>query len=497
MEAAKVFKRFSLLSAGAWVGLALVLGTGLTYYAERKMLERTTLASLDHFQHLPHFMIGTEDFVQLKVGEEYDRFDRFIKARFFDPKVFAIKIYDRSGVLVYHSRERSLVGRSFADNLQLERVLQQGHAVMEISELKGSEHVAERASGHGRLLEAYIPILQEGSGRVLGAYEIYSSLAPLYQDLWNMRAVVWSSVIFGLFLLYAVLTWTFRRASRTILDQNEALAKQAQDLKQAYEELKTAQGQLVRSERLASAGRLAAGIVHEIGNPLASILGMVDLLLRCKGRPQDRKECRENVERVASETIRLKGILQGLLDYTRPTGKQVRPLEVNKVVEKTMLLLLSHEAFHGIEVIRHLQEPSPWALADEGLLQQVLVNVLMNAAQAMPRGGRISIGTEAGPVKPWQEGTISVGRRFDPDEDAAIMTVADTGPGIPQKDLPRIFEPFFSTKVTGKGVGLGLAICHSIIEGLQGAITVESRRGPGTTFYILLPPDGGGQPHGG
>ena len=497
MEAAKVFKRFSLLSAGAWVGLALVLGTGLTYYAERKMLERTTLASLDHFQHLPHFMIGTEDFVQLKVGEEYDRFDRFIKARFFDPKVFAIKIYDRSGVLVYHSRERSLVGRSFADNLQLERVLQQGHAVMEISELKGSEHVAERASGHGRLLEAYIPILQEGSGRVLGAYEIYSSLAPLYQDLWNMRAVVWSSVIFGLFLLYAVLTWTFRRASRTILDQNEALAKQAQDLKQAYEELKTAQGQLVRSERLASAGRLAAGIVHEIGNPLASILGMVDLLLRCKGRPQDRKECRENVERVASETIRLKGILQGLLDYTRPTGKQVRPLEVNKVVEKTMLLLLSHEAFHGIEVIRHLQEPSPWALADEGLLQQVLVNVLMNAAQAMPRGGRISIGTEAGPVKPWQEGTISVGRRFDPDEDAAIMTVADTGPGIPQKDLPRIFEPFFSTKETGKGVGLGLAICHSIIEGLQGAIAVESRRGPGTTIYILLPPDGGGQPHGG
>jgi signal transduction histidine kinase len=137
------------------------------------------------------------------------------------------------------------------------------------------------------------------------------------------------------------------------------------------------------------------------------------------------------------------------------------------------------------------------ALADEGLLQQVLVNVLMNAAQAMPRGGRISIGTEAGPVKPWQERTISVGRRFDPDEDAAIMTVADSGPGIPQKDLPRMFEPFFSTKETGKGVGLGLAICHSIIEGLQGAIAVESRRGLGTTFYILLPPDGGGQTHGG
>ncbi len=496
MEAAKPLRRFSLMSAGVWVGLALLLGAGLTYYAEQRMLERTTLASLDHFRHLPHFMVATEEFVQLKVGEEYDRFDRFIKARFFDPKVFTIKIYDRGGILVYHSRDRSLVGRSFPDNLQLEKALQ-GKAVMELSELKGSEHVAERDFGHRRLLEAYIPILQGTSGRVLGAYEVYSPLAPLYRDLRNMRLVVWSSVIFGLFLLYAALSWTFRRASRTILEQNAALAKQAQELKQAYEELKATQGQLVRSERLASAGRVAAGVVHEIGNPLASILGMVDLLLRCKGRPQDHQECRENLERVASETVRLKGILQGLLDYARPAGKQVRSLEVNKVVERTMLLLSSHNAFQGIQVMQKFQEPSPLALADEGLLQQVLVNILMNAAQAMPKGGRISIATEARPVKPWQEGIVSVGRCFDPDEEAAIITVADTGPGIPHEDLPRIFEPFFSTKETRRGVGLGLAICHSIVEGLKGAIAVESRSGLGTTFYILLPSDRGGPSHDG
>jgi signal transduction histidine kinase len=498
MEAVKLSKKFSFVSAGVWVGVALVLGTGLTYYAEQKMLERTTLASLDHFRHLPHFMIATEAFVQLKVGEEYDRFDRFIKARFFDPYVFTIKIYDRSGVLVYHSQDRSLVGHSFPDNLQLEKALQQGRAVMELSELKGSEHVSERALEDGRLVEAYIPILQEGSGRVLGAYEVYSSIEPLYQDLWNMRAVVWSSVIFGLFLLYAALSWTFRRASRTILNQNEALAKQAQDLKQAYEELKAAQEQLVRSERLASAGRLAAGVVHEVGNPLASVLGMVDLLSRCEGRPEDIQDCRENLQRVASEVVRLKGILRGLLDYARPAERQVRPLEVNKVLEKTMPLVLSHRAFQGIQVMQKFQEPSPWALADEGLLQQVLVNILMNAAQTMPKEGRVSIATEAKAVKLRQEATIiSVGRRFDPDEEAAIITVADSGPGIRQEDLPRIFEPFFSTKETGKGVGLGLAICHSIIEGLKGAIAVESRLGLGTTFYILLPSDGGGQPHGG
>ena len=497
MDAAKPLRRFSLMSAGVCVSLVLLLGAGLTYYAEQRMFERTTLASLDHFRHLPHFMVATEEFVQLKVGDEYDRFARFITARLFNPKVFTIKIYDRRGVLVYHSRDRSLVGRSFPDNLQLEKALQQGRAVMELSELKGSEHVAERALQYRRLLEAYIPILEESSGRVLGTYEIYSSLEPLYRDLQSMRVVVWSSVVFGLFLLYAALSWTFRRASRTILEQNAALAKQAQELKQAYEELKATHVQLVRSERLASAGRVAAGVVHEVGNPLACILGMVDLLLRCKGRPQDRKECHENLERVASETVRLKGILQGLLDYARPAGKQVRSLEVNKVVERTTLLLLSHKAFHGIQVVQRLQEPSPWALADEGLLQQVLVNILMNAAQAMPKGGRISIATEARPVKPWQEGSVSVGRCFDPDEEAAIITVADTGPGIPHEDLPRIFEPFFSTKETRRGVGLGLAICHSIVEGLKGAIAVESRFGLGTTFHILLPSDRGGPSHGG
>ena len=495
MEADKVFKRFSLLSAGAWVGVALLLGVGLTYYAERKMLERTTLASLDHFQHLSHFMIATEEFVQLRGGDEYDRLDNFIKTKFIGPKVFSVKIYDRSGVLVYHSRDRSLVGRSFPNNLQLETALQ-GKTVMGLSRLAGDEHVSERASGHRRLLEVYIPILQPGSRQVIGAYEVYSSLAPLYQDIRNMRAVVWSSVIFGLFLLYAALSWTFRRASGTIVEQNEALAKQAQDLKQAYEELKAAQEQLVRSERVASAGRLAAGVVHEIGNPLASILGTVDLLLRCQGTPHDRKECRESVERIASETVRLKGILQGLLNYVRPTGREVRPLEVNKVVEKTMLLLLSHEAFYGIQVDQRLQEPSAWALADEGLLQQILVNILMNAAQAMHKRGRITIVTEAGPVKPWQKGTVSVGRRFDRDEEVAIITVADNGPGIPQEDLPHIFEPFFSTKETGRGVGLGLAICHSVIEGLKGAIAAESRLGLGTTFYILLPSNGGEPSHG-
>lgn len=495
MEAAKVFKRFSLMSAGVWVGLALLLGAGITYYAERRMLEQATTATLNYFQRLPRFMVTSEDFVRLKEGKEYDRFDRLIKARFFPPQILCVKIYDRDGRLVYHTPDRTLIGRIFSDDVQLKKALQ-GEVALNLSRLEGSKHVFEDRVGSPQILEIHIPILMEGTNRVIGAYEIYSPLNPLYRDIWRMRAVVWSSVIFGLFLLYAALSWTFRRASRTILEQNEALAKQAEGLKQAYEGLKAAQEQLVRSERLASAGRLAAGIVHEIGNPLASVLGMVDLLLRCQGTPKQRKECQENLERLASEIVRLKRILQGLLDYARPASKEIKPLPINGVVERTMLLLLSQKAFRDIQVIRRLQEPSPWALADERLLQQVLVNILVNAAQAMPKGGKISIATELQPVRAWPDGIVSVGRHFDPDEEAAVISVADTGSGIPREDLQRIFEPFFSTKEVGKGVGLGLAICHSLIEELKGAITVESRLGRGTTFSILLP-NGGVKSHGG
>lgn len=485
MEAAKVFKRFSSLSAGFWVGLALLLGAGITYYAERRMLELATTATLSYFQHLPRFMVTSEDFVRLKEGEKYDRFDRLIKARFLTPPIFCVKIYDTDGRLVYHAPDRTSIGRTFSHDQQLRKALQ-GEVALNLKRLEGGEHAFE-GKGSPQVLEIHVPVLLEGTDRVIGAFEIYSPLDPLYRGIWKMRAVVWSSVVFGLFLLYAALSWTFRRASRTILTQNEALAVRAEDLKKAYEELKAAEEQLVRSERLASAGRLAAGIVHEIGNPLASVLGMVDLLLRCRGTPQEKKECRENLERLASEIIRLKGILQGLLDYTRPASKEVKPLPINGVVERTMLLLSSQKMFRGIQLIQRLQEPSPFALADERLLQQVIMNVLMNAAQAMPQGGRINIITEIGPVKEQPEGTIAVGRPFGPDGEAATIAIADTGPGIPQEDLPRIFEPFFSTKETGKGVGLGLAICHSLIEAMKGAIVVESHPGLGTTFYILLP----------
>ncbi len=484
----RFLRRFSVMSAGLWVAAALLLGAGVTYIVEQRMLERSSIATLDYYQRLTRYLVTDEDFVRPKTGEAYERFDATIRRNFLTPRVFSVKIYDREGTLTYYSLDRTQVGRRFSDNPDLQKALA-GQVVLELSDLRKGEHAAERQSGQGRLLEVYIPILRKGSDEIIGAYEIYSSVDPLFQDIRRIRTYVWASILFGLLLLYLVLSWTFRRASHTILDQNRALARQADELRQAYDELTRAQSRLVQNEKLASAGRLAAGVVHEIGNPLASVLGLVDLLLRCRGRPQDRLECRENLGRIASEITRLRGILQGLLDYARPAGRILRPSNLNGIVERTLLLVATQPTFRNIKVIQRMEDPAPVARTDDRLLQQILVNVLMNAAQAMPEGGELTVATAQGPAAEGEDG-VTVGKVFAPGDQAASITVGDTGPGIAEGDLPRIFEPFFSTKETGKGVGLGLAICHSIVEELGGAISVRSLPGLGTTACILLPADG-------
>lgn len=482
----RLFKRFSLLSAGLWVGLALVLGTGVTYVVERKMLERATLASLDYFKNLARFIITKEDFVRLRSGADYEVFDRLVREQFFTPHLVTIKIYDRSGTTIYHSRAPELVGRAFPENLSLQQALR-GETVVGLSDLRGAEHVSERRDGYSRLFEVYIPILLEGTNTVIGAYEIYSPIDPFYRKVWDLRLSVWGAVLAGLAVLYAALALTFRRASRTIVEQNQALERTARELRDAYEELQRAQSQAVQSEKLASTGRLAAGIVHEIGNPLGAILGLLDLQLLCRGRPEERADCRDRSERIAGEVVRMKRILQGLLDYARPSPPQLAPVDVNTAVERAVGLVAAQKGFERIAWTRALADSPPRATADVHLLEQVLLNLLLNAAHAAEAGRTILVETGAGPAARWADGDAQVGRTFAPGEQVVAITITDRGPGIPPEHLGRIFEPFFSTRQRGEGSGLGLATCHRLIDALQGALIVESRLGEGTTVRVLLP----------
>jgi len=482
----RLFRNFSLLSAGLWVGAALLLGSAITYLVERKMLEEATLASLDYFKHLARFITMTEDFVRPRTGAEYEAFDRLVRENFFTSNVVTIKIYDRSGTTIYHSRMPELVGKAFPDNRPLQKAFM-GETVVGLSDLKGSEHLAERQAGYSRLFEVYFPIFLQGTNQVIGAYEIYTPIDPFYQKVQILRLSVWGAVIFGLVLLYVTLSLTFRRASRTIVGQNRALERTAAELRAAYEDLKRTQAQLVQSEKLASTGRLAAGMIHEIGNPLASVLGLLELQLLCKGAPQDRAECLDRTERLAGEIARLRGLLRSLLDYARPGPSEAVPLDVNDAVEKSLVFVLSQKDFASLAFDKDLAPGLPPVMADESLLQQVLINILLNAAQASPPGGWVTVTTRAGNGEEAWKGDHAVGRVFQAGEQTVTIAVSDAGPGIPREHLGRIFEPFFSTKGRGEGAGLGLAVCHSIIELLHGALVVELPPGGGATFRVVLP----------
>ena len=246
---------------------------------------------------------------------------------------------------------------------------------------------------------------------------------------------------------------------RAVDSMAQAVAEREELLTQA------ANQQIRRSEQLASVGRLAAGVAHEINNPLTGVLAFADLMREKENMdPQDR----EDLEVIIRETKRAREIVRGLLEYARETPSVKTSLNVNEVVRQTMQLLGKREAFQNVNLVEALAEDLPTVNGDRNQLQQVLVNLSLNACEAMHSGGTLMIGTSRADNK-------------------VVIEVTDTGCGIRPQDLERIFEPFFTTKPVGKGTGLGLSVSSGIIQQHGGTLEVESVPGKGTTFTIHLP----------
>lgn len=230
---------------------------------------------------------------------------------------------------------------------------------------------------------------------------------------------------------------------------------------------KALERQLLHAEKLASVGILAAGVAHEIGNPLSAISGYAQLLDKDDLEPELR---REFSRAIASEAERINRIIRELLDYSRPSSFQGRATQVNPAVEAVLDMFFTQKRLgaYRLEIVRELAPDLPPVNIDRDQLQQVVLNMVMNAAQAMEEGGVLTISTAE------RDGFL----RID---------FSDTGPGIPQENLGRVFDPFFTTKPVGQGTGLGLSICDRIISQAGGRIEVESRPGKGATFTVVLP----------
>ncbi|MGQ9684537.1 MAG: [Fe-Fe] hydrogenase large subunit C-terminal domain-containing protein [Anaerolineae bacterium] len=231
-------------------------------------------------------------------------------------------------------------------------------------------------------------------------------------------------------------------------------------------ELQETQDQLIQSEKLASMGQLAAGVAHEINNPLGTVLLYADLLLRDSPEGDSR---REDLRLILEEARRCKGIVQALLNFARQNKVLAQLTDLNKLCTDMVTEVERLPLFANVRLTTRLDDTLPLIQADPAQLRQALLNLLNNAAEAMPKGGTITISTRA-----------SFGN-------AVELTVSDTGCGIPEENLPKLFTPFFTTKPIGKGTGLGLAITYGIVKMHRGAIDVQSTVGEGTSFIIRLP----------
>jgi two-component system NtrC family sensor kinase len=239
-------------------------------------------------------------------------------------------------------------------------------------------------------------------------------------------------------------------------------------LKQRDEKLKEyTTSKIMESERLAIIGQLAAGVAHELNNPLQGIVSYSHLLL--ESMPNE-EWSRGNVEKIVTQANRCRDIVRGLLDFSRQRTIEKRLYDVNMVLKECVSLLENQAVFHNIEIVSNLDPKLPLVVFDPSQIERVFMNIIINAAEAMEGKGKLVLMT-----------------KFDPLENLVEIGFKDTGPGISKENLEKIFSPFFTTKDPGHGTGLGLAISYGIVKEHKGTISVESQAGKGTTFIVRLP----------
>jgi len=271
----------------------------------------------------------------------------------------------------------------------------------------------------------------------------------------NVQEKMWIEIIQHMEVMYAEL----------VAKHNE-IENKNKELEAAYEELRRIQNQLIQSEKMRSLGRMAAGVAHEINNPLGGIIIYGHLLLEDTDESDPRHQ---NIGKIVAEAEKCRNIVKDLLGFARPAVADGAPVNLKVVLENTISLLDGQAIFHNITIEFKEEGLIPGIKGDAGQLQQAFTNMILNAVHAMEGKGKL---------------TIKVTRQ---NQNSVVVSIADTGSGIAPEHMKKIFEPFFTTKQAGQGMGLGLAITYGIVENHGGKIEVESELGKGSTFRIIFP----------
>jgi signal transduction histidine kinase len=299
----------------------------------------------------------------------------------------------------------------------------------------------------------------------------------------------------------AELAQSFNTMQSALRSKQEEAEAHMKSLEKANQELQAAREETIRSEKMASIGLLAAGTAHEIGTPLSAIIGYTGILL---DELKDDEMKADYLKRIEHESARIDRIVRDLLNYARPSDAEFEQVDVSLILHETLEMLERQGIFKKIRTSIEVERELPTLYVDRHQLMQVLINLLINARDAMPGGGEIAVRAYTGELRiNTQPGAapMTMGRRKEDFRGAfrasflsgrsfancVKIEVRDSGTGIDEENMGRIFDPFFSTKEPGKGTGLGLSISARIVDSFGGRMTVESTRGQGTRFIVWLP----------
>lgn len=389
-----------------------------------------------------------------------------------------ISIYDKQHKIVF-STDSLREGHSDPTNSNLLSALAGRTSSYLVTE-QTAAHMP-MATGQTDHLVAYVPVnfrtADGGSTRFV--FEILMNVAGTYGRVEDLRLMILiSTLLTGLVLFFVV--WVIAvRADKQILAENQermALAAQIQKqnenleliVEQRTQELRDAQAGLVQMEKMSATGQLAAGVAHEINNPVGIIKNRLELLLDDVRDRRQVEDMEAHLSMMHKQTDRISKIVSKLLSFARKSSGTRSPLHLDQLLNGVVLLVRKEAEKRGLMLVAEAEAGLPLVRGESTELEQVFINLVLNAMDATPKGGTISLQTTRS-------------------GDNVVVRVTDSGSGIEPRNLQKIFDPFFTTKDVGVGTGLGLSITYRIIEEHGGSIHVESTPGEGTTFIVTLP----------
>jgi len=518
--------KLNVLLLGAMIVIFALLGT-LNVRLHRQHLEQNTLAAAERMSDV--IKHGTTDYM---LRNDREGLYRSIRTMAAEPGIEKIRIFDQEGRITYttalaeqnhvvdktgeacygcHAQSQPLTRLNRPDRFRIYRNAA-GDRVLGIITPIENQASCSNAACHAHPAEQ----------RILGVLDINLSLAKADVQLAesSRRMIVYTGCAL---LLIALLSWFFvwqvvgrpvkvlqrgtehlgtgnlgyqievhsedeiGELARSFNEMSTRLESEHQEnvawthtleqrVEQKTRELKRAHEHALHTEKMASIGKMAAVLAHEINNPLSGILTYAKLLHKWidheDGSLNRRQDICESLDLIASESRRCGDLVKNLLTFSRATPMNLQATDLNRVIEQSLRLVQHQLDLTAVQVETDLEPELPLVQCDGAQIEQVLLALIMNAIDAMPQGGNLWLATKA-----------------QRENNQVQIVVRDDGSGIPPEILPRIFEPFLTTKETGRGVGLGLAISHSILERHNGSIEVQSELGRGTTFTVSLPWD--------